>query len=219
MTDENGEDTGGVPRLGPVEARVLGVLVEKQMTTPDVYPLTLAAVVAGANQSTNRDPVMDLSETEVEPALVRLHDIGLATPVRRAGDRATKYRHKLGEFFEIDERAQAVVAVLLLRGAQTSGELRSRTERYVAFATIDEVESVVDDLETAGLAERLARSPGQSQRRVSQLLSSPSAPEPSDPEEAAAVVDDTDADGLATRLSELERRFSELLAQLGVDDI
>ena len=85
------------PTLTPVEARILGVLVEKEKTTPDYYPLTLSAVVAGCNQATNRDPVMDLDESEVERALVSLHDAQLATPVRRSGDRATKYRHKLAE--------------------------------------------------------------------------------------------------------------------------
>src|SRR5688572_689363 len=109
--------------LDPVEARVLGVLIEKQMTTPDTYPLTLAAAVAGCNQSTNREPVMSLGEDEVEPALVRLHDLGLATPVRRQGDRVTKYRHKAGETLELNPAAQAVLAVLLLRGPQTAGEL------------------------------------------------------------------------------------------------
>ncbi|HJR91008.1 MAG TPA: DUF480 domain-containing protein [Acidimicrobiia bacterium] len=133
--------------LGPVEARVVGVLVEKQMTTPDVYPLTLAGVVAGCNQSTNRQPVMALDDDEVERALVRLHDAGWATPVRRPGDRATKYRHKVAEALEVDRAAQAVLAVLLLRGSQTSGELRSRTDRYISFGSLDEVETVLDALE------------------------------------------------------------------------
>lgn len=198
-------------RLDPVEARVMGVLVEKQMTTPDNYPLTLAGMVAGCNQSTNREPVMSLEEDQVEKALVRLHDLGLATPVRRAGDRATKYRHKMGEALEIPEASRAVLAVLLLRGAQTGGELRSRTERYVSFASAQEVEDVIDRLEAEGLAQRLPRSPGQSQRRVEELVSdSESPPEPSaEPAEP----------GLADRISDLERRFSELLDRLGVDDL
>jgi uncharacterized protein YceH (UPF0502 family) len=195
--------------LDPVEGRVLGVLVEKQMTTPDNYPLTLAGVVAGCNQSTNRQPVMSFDDGEVEKALVRLHDLGLATPVRRSGDRSTKYRHKLGEAEEIDDRAQAILAVLLLRGPQTGGELRTRTERYVSFDSVQEVEEVVDRLEEGGLARRLPRSPGQSQRRVTQLLSG---------EETGAIVDDTPP-GVAERVSELERRFSELLERLGVDDL
>lgn len=197
-------------RLEPVEARVVGVLVEKQMTTPDNYPLTLAGVVAGCNQSTNREPVLSLDEDEVEKALVRLHDLGLATPVRRSGDRATKYRHKLGEALEIPEPTQAVLAVLLLRGPQTSGELRTRTERYVSFSSAQEVEEVIDLLEADGLARRLPRSPGQSQRRVAELLSGdrPEEPTPAPTEP-----------GLAERVSELERRFAELLDRLGVDDL
>lgn len=202
--------TDGSLTLDPVEARILGVLVEKQMTTPDQYPLTLAGVVAGCNQSTNRHPVMSLDDGEVEKALVRLHDAGLATPVRRSGDRSTKYRHKLGETLEIDEQTQAVLAVLLLRGAQTSGELRTRTDRYVSFASVQEVEEVVDRLEEADLARRLPRALGQSQRRVTQLLSDDTA-EQSPSEEASH--------GLAERVSDLEQRFAELLERLGVDDL
>lgn len=197
-------------RLDPVEARVVGVLVEKQMTTPDNYPLTLAGVVAGCNQSTNRDPVLSLEEDEVEKALVRLHDLGLATPVRRSGDRATKYRHKLGEALEIPEPTQAVLAVLLLRGPQTSGELRTRTERYVSFSSTQEVEEVIDRLEAGGLARRLPRSPGQSQRRVAEMLSGDRPEEP---------LEDPTEPGLAERVSELERRLAQLLDRLGVDDL
>jgi len=200
--------------VDPVEARIVGVLVEKQMTTPDTYPLTLAGVVAGCNQSTNRDPVMSLDEAEVERALVRLHDAGLATPVRRPGDRATKYRHKLAEALEIDAPALAVLAVLLLRGEQTSGELRQRTDRYVSFGDIDEVETAIDRLEEASLVRRLPRQPGQSQRRVAQLLSSieTSSSEPSDDRA------DPEPD-LVRRVKVLEERFDELLLRLGETDL
>jgi hypothetical protein len=200
--------------VDPVEARIVGVLVEKQMTTPDTYPLTLAGVVAGCNQSTNRDPVMSLDEAEVERALVRLHGAGLATPIRRPGDRATKYRHKLAEALELDAPALAVLAVLLLRGEQTSGELRQRTDRYVSFGDIDEVEMAIDHLEEASLAHRLPRQPGQSQRRVAQLLSSVEtsrtepAGDPADPEP-----------GLVRRIKLLEERFDELLLRLGETDL
>lgn len=197
------------PKLDPVEARVLGVLVEKQMTTPDNYPLTLAGVVAGCNQSTNREPVMSLDESEVERALVQLHDAGLATPVRRQGDRVTKYRHKMGEALEIDATTQAVLAVLLLRGPQTGGELRTRSDRYVDFTSAQEVEAVVDRLEQEGLAVRLPRSPGQSQRRVQQQLA-PSA-QGSTPEPGSS--------GLEERVRALEARFDELLDRLGVEGL
>lgn len=196
--------------LDPIEARILGVLAEKQATTPDYYPLTLSGVVAGCNQSTNRDPVMDLDEDRVEKALVRLHDAGLATPVRRSADRATKYRHKLDEALEIGESERAVLAVLLLRGAQTAGELRTRTERYVEFGSVEEVEAAIDRLEEAGLARRLPRSPGQSQRRVEETLSSSG----DDTEEVAP-----ERDSLEDRVRSLEERFSRLLEQLGVDDV
>ena len=209
-----------VNSLGPVEARVVGVLVEKQMTTPDVYPLTLAGVVAGCNQSTNRQPVMALDDDEVERALVRLHDAGWATPVRRPGDRATKYRHKVAEALEVDRAAQAVLAVLLLRGSQTSGELRSRTDRYISFGTLDEVETVLDALEEQGLVRRLPRLPGQSQRRIVELLSAEaeadggvSVPPPAEESPATAPPD------LADRLAALEERFDELLRRLGETDL
>lgn len=199
-------------KLDPVETRVLGVLIEKQMTTPDTYPLTLAATVAGCNQSTNREPVMTLVEDEVERALVRLHDLSLATPVRRQGDRVTKYRHKAGETLELDPAAQALLAVLLLRGPQTAGELRSRTERYTTFEAVDEVEAVIDRLEEAGLARRLPRAPGQSQRRVAVTFGGGESvrlrPEAEDP-----------GPDLGERIELLEQRFDELLRRLGVDDL
>jgi len=200
-----------------VEARILGVLVEKQMTTPDGYPLTLAGVVAGSNQATNRDPVMEIRDEEAEAALTRLREIALATPVRRQGDRATKFRHKLDDALELDKQTLAVLAVLLLRGEQTVGELRQRTERYVAFDTIDDVERVIDRLEQLDLARRLARLPGQSQRRVRHLMTDGSAqPEPAQPKEP---TDDVDHAELRTRLAAIEQRFDELLNRLGVDDL
>lgn len=194
--------------LDPVELRIVGALVEKQMTTPDNYPLTLNGVVAACNQSTNRDPVMELDEDEVERALVRLHDLAIATPIRRAGDRSTKYRHKLGERLEIGERAQAVLAVLMLRGPQTPGELRARTERYTSFPAVEDVEEAVDVLEEEGLVERLSRLPGQSQRRVSHLLG-----------DDGPLPETHASDGVEERLSHLEERFEELLRRLGVDDL
>lgn len=203
------------PTLDPVEARVVGVLVEKQMTTPDNYPLTLSGVVAGCNQSTNRDPVMSVEDDEVERALVVLHDRGLATPVRRAGDRSTKYRHKLGEALEIDAPSQAVLAVLLLRGPQTSGELRTRTERYVSFDSVQEVDHVIDRLAEGDLVERLPRSPGQSQRRIRHVLGSGE----EKAADAQAAPREEPRDDLEVRLSSLEARFAELLDRLGVDDI
>jgi uncharacterized protein len=203
--------------VDPVEARVLGVLVEKQATTPDVYPLTLSAVVAGCNQSTNRDPVLRLDEGEVEQALVRLHDRSLATPVRRPGDRATKYRHKLAEALEADERALAVLAVLLLRGAQTPGELRQRTDRYVTFGSVDEVEEVVDHLEGLGLVERLPRQPGQSQRRIRPTWTEHGEEVGAAPTEPAA--DPAVPSDLEERVARLEDRFQELLRRLGEDEL
>ncbi len=218
MTMTPGEQSPRL-QLDGVEARVLGVLVEKQMTTPDVYPLTLSSLVAGCNQSTNRDPVMDLTEQEVEAATVRLHDAGLATPVRRQGDRVTKYRHKLGEALEIAEPAQAVLAVLLLRGPQTPGELRSRTGRYVSLTSADQVEVVVDGLEEAGLARRQPRLPGQSQRRVEQVLSEAAALASQEPAGASRSAAGPGLVEIEERLTDLERRFQELLDRLGETEL
>ncbi|MEX2625190.1 MAG: DUF480 domain-containing protein [Acidimicrobiia bacterium] len=201
--------------VSAIEARILGVLVEKQMTTPDIYPLTLAGVVAGSNQSTNRDPVMSVSEREAEAALTRLHEIGLATPVRRPADRALKYRHKLTEALELDQPTLAVLAVLLLRGPQTVGELRQRTERYVTFDTIEDVERIVDRLEELDLARRLARQPGQSQRRVKELMSDGG----TDVDQAHTPTVDVGTNELEIRVAALEKRFDELLRRLGVDDL
>lgn len=207
--------------LDLVESRVLGVLVEKHMTTPNVYPLTLAAIVAGSNQATNREPVMTIDEEQAEAALVRLHDLGVATPVRRQGDRATKYRHKMGEFWEIGVAEQAVLAVLLLRGPQTVGELRQRTDRYVSFASTADVDAVVDRLAEHELARRLRREPGQSQPRVVELVGETDGSTPSLSVPASSDSSEVDPAALSVveRVDELERRFNELLRRLGEEDL
>lgn len=153
--------------LSDVELRVLGVLVEKERTTPEAYPLSTGALHTGCNQRTNRDPVTDLHLREVTEALQRLRDRGLATTVQEVSDRVPKHRHLLARALDVDDRELALVAVLMLRGAQTPGELRTRTERYVAFHDVAAVTAVLERLATRNvpLVRCLGRAPGQSQDR------------------------------------------------------
>ncbi|MFP3938793.1 MAG: DUF480 domain-containing protein [Thermoanaerobaculia bacterium] len=151
--------------LDPVEIRVLGALLEKEQATPDQYPLTTRAVIAASNQKTNREPVTDLTETEVTEALDRLRADVLVWRSQTA--RTEKWEHRLGRRWELDPRAKAVMTLLLLRGPQTPGELRSRGERLHAFDSVAEVEAILERL-AAGpdpLVRELPRQPGQRETR------------------------------------------------------
>ena len=161
--------------LTPNQARVLGALVEKEITTPDYYPLSLNALINACNQLTNRDPITRLDEEEVRLALRRLEDQGLAGRARGADGRVTKYEHWLGEAFNFTRAETALICVLLLRGPQTPGELRSRTERLHRF---DEIEDVLAGLQKLierdpSLATVLPRQPGTKEARYAHLLSGP----------------------------------------------
>ncbi len=158
--------------LSAEEIRVLGCLVEKERTTPDLYPLTTNALRSACNQKTNRDPVLDLAVRDVDAALLSLRDRRLARTVL-GGGRASKHRHVLEEAWGLDPAEIAVVAVLALRGPQTPGELRARTERLTAFATTDEVVAVLDALADRAdpLVTCLGRRPGQKEDRWAHLLS------------------------------------------------
>ncbi|HEY1833513.1 MAG TPA: YceH family protein, partial [Solirubrobacteraceae bacterium] len=154
--------------LSAEQIRVLGCLVEKQRTTPDVYPLSLNALRLACNQSTNRDPVVDYDEAQLRDALHRLERRGL---VRLAsGNRAAKYRHLLAEALPMDSAEQAVMCVLMLRGPQTPGELKQRADRMHAFAGLEEVQATLARLIERELVVRLARRPGQKEERYEQLL-------------------------------------------------
>jgi len=158
--------------LNAVEARVLGALVEKDITTPEYYPLSLNALVNACNQKSNRDPVMELDEAAVRDALSGLQESRLAGPAGGADSRVTKYEHRLQEVFNFDRRETAVLCVLLLRGPQTPGELRGRTERMYRFETLDDVQSALQKLmgREPGLVKMLARAPGTKESRYAQLL-------------------------------------------------
>ncbi len=156
--------------LSAPETRVLGSLLEKQRTTPDAYPLSLNALRLACNQSTNRDPVVDYDEALIRDALHRLERHGITRLASGAGSRAAKYRHLLAEALPLDAGEQAILCVLMLRGAQTPGELKQRTERMHRFADLAAVHATLEQLLERELVERLERRPGQKEERYAQLL-------------------------------------------------
>ena len=157
--------------LSPEEVRVLGCLVEKEATVPDSYPLTLNSLRTACNQSTSRDPVVSYDDRTVEQALAALRARGLTRTVHSTSNRATKYRHVLPDALELDPGETAVLSVLMLRGPQTVGELKSRTERQHAFGSVDETAAVLGRLTGRGMAHQLDRQPGQKDARWVHLLS------------------------------------------------
>jgi uncharacterized protein len=159
--------------LNEVEARVLGALLEKEITTPNYYPLSLNALVHACNQKSNRDPAMNLEEDSVRAALRVLHDNSLARSVSATDSRVSKYEHRLQETFNFDRREAAVFCELLVRGAQTPGELRSRAERMHHFDDLSEVQSALQRLinRQPPLVKVLARQPGTKESRYFHLLS------------------------------------------------
>ncbi len=158
--------------LSDIELRVLGALIEKERTTPDGYPLSSQALVTACNQRTNREPVTDYHFQDVLAAVGRLRDRGLAETVQGTGDRVAKHRHKVDGALDLSAAETAVLAVLLLRGPQTPGELRARTERYVSLATMEGVVAVLEGMarRSPALVRRLGRGPGQSQDRYAHTL-------------------------------------------------
>jgi uncharacterized protein len=159
--------------LGAVETRILGCLIEKERVTPENYPLSLNSLTNACNQSTNRDPVVSYDEKTVETGADALREKKLATVIFGAGSRVPKYRHKLLDHFNLDEREIAILAVLMLRGPQTPGELRGRTDRMCTFGSLEAVEACLAELAKgdAPLVRVSASRPGQKERRYIQLLS------------------------------------------------
>jgi uncharacterized protein len=153
-----------------VEIRVLGCLIEKQRTTPDVYPLSLNALRSACNQSTNRDPVVAYDEATIRAALHRLDQRRWARLASGPGSRAAKYRHLLDEALGLTDGETAVLCVLMLRGAQTPGELKGRTDRLHSFASLTEIHETLDALIQRELVTRIPRRPGQKEERYTQLL-------------------------------------------------
>lgn len=193
-----------------IEIRILGCLVEKQRTTPDVYPLTLNALRLACNQSTNRDPVVSYDEETIRTALARLSRKGFARLASGPGSRVVKYRHLLEEALNVTPGQLAVLAVLMLRGAQTPGELKGRTDRMYPFAALREVQSVLEELIDRGLVERLERRPGQKELRYRLVL------EGQAPDEAETVPAAHDRLGvLEERIAALEATVERLSLRLG----
>ncbi len=195
------------------ERRVLGCLIEKRWTTPEQYPLSLNALRLACNQATNRNPVTDYDEDTVRDAAQRLSRYGLVRLASGHGSRAIKYRHLAEEGLGLGREALAVLCVLLLRGAQTPGELKSRSERMAPLASLDEVERVLDGLGGAGYVRRLGRRPGQKEDRFEHLLGG-SAEESSAPEDAVEPA--PRSGGLEARVVALEAEVERLRAELAV---
>ncbi|MCA7012156.1 YceH family protein [Dickeya dadantii] len=203
-------------QLTPREARVIGCLLEKQVTTPEQYPMSLNGLTAACNQKTNREPVMDLPENEVQQTLDLLVKRHFLRTVSGFGNRVMKYEHRFcnSEFGDLkfSPAEVALMTTLLLRGAQTPGELRTRAARLYEFADMEEVENVLQHLqqrEDGPFVARLAREPGKRESRFMHLFSG----EVADVAPAEPVDEPVDG-GLAARVSALENEVAELRAQL-----
>jgi uncharacterized protein YceH (UPF0502 family) len=165
-----------VPVLSPLETRVLGVLVEKQLTTPDYYPLSLNALVAGCNQKTSRDPVMNASDAEVQTALDELKEKSLVSHSWGSSRRVVRYAHNLPTGLRTDPGTTALLAVLMLRGPQTNGELRIACERLYRFADLSAVEGYLEEMANrpiGALVVKLPKQPGSREHRWAHLLNGP----------------------------------------------
>jgi uncharacterized protein YceH (UPF0502 family) len=210
-------------QLSVVEARVLGCLLEKERTTPEVYPLTLNSLTTACNQSTNRDPIVGYDDRTVETCLDSLREKKLAMIVHGAGARVPKYRHNLLGLFNLDAREIALICVLLLRGAQTPGELRARTERLCGESSLSEIESCLNQLATGEdpFIRALPARPGQKEQRYIQLFT----PEPIDvpfvyspapdivPTPSRIEFLETELRSLRSELDELREEFSKFKKQ------
>lgn len=205
--------------LSEVEARVLGALIEKEITTPDYYPLSLNALVNACNQKNNRDPVMSLNENAVRDALYTLQQKRLAGPTSSADSRVTKYEHRIQEVFNFTRAEEAIMDVLLLRGPQTPGELRGRTERMYRFQELSDVQAALQKLmqHEPPLVKILPRQPGTKESRYAHLLSG-DVEGWGGPEETAAPVPATSDDQRFTRLenelAEVRKELADLKQQM-----
>lgn len=207
-----------LPLLSDVECRVLGALIEKDITTPDYYPLSLNALVNACNQKNNRDPVMSLDENAVRDALVTLQEKRLAGPAGGADSRVTKYEHRIQEVFNFTRAETAVIDVLLLRGPQTPGELRGRTERMYRFEELSDVQATLQKLmqREAPLIKMLPRQPGTKESRFAHLLSGDVEGYVAPPETLSAPTADDDGriGRLENEVADLRREVADLRQQM-----
>jgi uncharacterized protein len=207
--------------LSDIEVRVLGSLIEKDITTPDYYPLSLNALLNACNQKNNRDPVMMLEEETVRQALASLQEKRLAGPAGGADSRVTKYEHRMQEVFNLERRETALVCVLLLRGPQTPGELRGRCERMYRFESLEDVPLTLQRLIDRNLVRVLPRQPGTKESRYMHLFSGDVAPDTlsrevmttgPEPVQAATAGDPVEnrVYGLESEIATLKRELAEL---------
>lgn len=198
--------------LDPVQVRVLGALVEKQHTTPEYYPLTLNALVSACNQKSNRSPVVQYDEKTVTQALQGLRDRGLARTVSGADMRVPKHYHLLAGKLELTPPQTAVMCVLMLRGAQTAGEIRGRTSRLYTFADLNEVQRTLDELtkrQTGPLVVLLPRVPGQKEQRYTHTFTPPPEVDSAAPETEITIGSPDD-----DRVTGLEKEMEAVRAEL-----
>jgi uncharacterized protein YceH (UPF0502 family) len=215
-----------LPALSLLEARVLGVLVEKQHTVPDTYPLTLNALVAGCNQKTSRHPILEASDAEAQAALDHLKSLSLV--VESSGGRVMRYAHNAGRVLGLPPQSVALLATLMLRGPQTAGELRINSERLHAFTDISAVEAFLEELAArpgGALVRELSRQPGTRETRWSHLLSG----EPDDTQAAVAAQPGpretslgeiaalkSNVDRLEGEVAELREKLARVYRELGL---
>ena len=220
--------SAALPSLSPLEARVIGVLIEKQLTTPDYYPLTLNALLAGCNQKSNRHPVMNATEGEVQMALDALKRRTLVMDSYGASGRVMRYAHNLPKVLDLGQAITALMAALMLRGPQTPGELRTGSERLYRFADLSSVEAYLEDMATrpaGALVTKLPKQPGAREHRWAHLLSGPVEAEAasaasSDQEEAVTTGElaalKSNVAQLQDEVTELRALVERLYKELGV---
>ena len=214
--------------LSPVEARVLGCLIEKEMQTPDYYPLSLNSLVNACNQKSCREPIMELNEPTVAQVLFELRHKGLANQIDTVGYRASKFEHRLDQKFQFSDQEMAVICLLLLRGPQTPGELRTRSARSYEFASPEEVEETLQGLsqkESGPFVLKLPRQPGKRENRYIHLFSGSVNPEDyasvEVPQENAVVISydqrilamENEITALKSELDSFRQRFEEFVKQ------
>lgn len=210
-----------LPKLTEMQLRVIGVLLEKETTTPEQYPLSLNGLTVGCNQKSNREPVVSYTEAQVQDTLQELRDKRLINDSSGFGSRVTKYQHRFcnTEFgsLKLSEQQRAIICVLFLRGPQTPGELRTRTNRLAEFASVDEVELALEalsDLDSEKLVIKLPREPGKRESRYAHCFKDgeelPTAPSNSD----LATIQGDDTAELASRVAVLENKIEEMANEI-----
>lgn len=200
--------------LDAIETRILGSLMEKQLTTPETYPLTVNSLVTACNQKSNREPVMELTESEVQHGLDRLQEERLVWKV--LSSRATRWDHNVDREWQLDRAARAVITLLFLRGPQTFGELRGRSDRLHAFETIADVEATLQRLASgdAPLVRELPRRPGQKESRWMHLLSGQAAVEAETPAPSSAPSPTSPSEPMLVRVQRLEEQVAKLTNEM-----